>query len=57
LHVATIFLKESACTYFDYEEVIAGAERKFKEICGEDAEFLPAAPEPEDIVLEGENTD
>ena len=51
-HVATVFIKEPTFTYFDYEEVIAGAEKKFKELCGEDAEFLEAAPEPEDIVLD-----
>lgn len=52
-HVSTTFLKDSTCTYFDYEEVIAAAELKFREIVGADAVFLEPAPEPEDIILDG----
>lgn len=52
-HVSTTFLKDSTCTYFDYEEVISAAENKFREIVGADAVFLEPAPEPEDIILDG----
>lgn len=39
----------------DYDESIRKAKRLFTQIYGADEEFLPRAPDPEEIIIEGDN--
>lgn len=39
----------------DYDESICMAKKLFSQIYGADEEFLPRAPDPEEIIIEGDN--
>lgn len=39
----------------DYDESIRMAKKLFTQIYGADEEFLPRAPDPEEIIIEGDN--
>lgn len=39
----------------DYDESIRMAKKLFTQIYGKDEEFLPRAPDPEEIIIEGDN--
>lgn len=39
----------------DYDESIGVAKKLFTQIYGTDEEFLPRAPDPEEIIIEGDN--
>lgn len=39
----------------DYDESIRAAKKLFTQIYGMDDEFLPRAPDPEEIIIEGDN--
>lgn len=52
--VCATFLKEHVECVFDYESEVASAKKKFHELLGDNVEFLEAAPEPEDIIRDGE---
>lgn len=39
----------------DYDESIRSAKKLFTQIYGTDEEFLPRAPDPEEIIIEGDN--